>query len=227
MPKIHEVVDPSYHELVPGDPYDLIGILNCNVEVKKIEDKELVLYRVALQLGVGANTSQAIIEVWSSRIEEEPIFTRNWQNFQLVFIKGVKFVAKRERFGLTFYHFVLSVRTGSRFIWLGSDEADFWAFPIKKPVPRRCHSLLKKHRGEICPFEGIVRSSSGSVFDDSYSANARIIDSQDEFGNTTFSMFYETVLGMKRFLMSGKGKQLLSNKTDLLNITDGPLFMHM
>ena len=225
MESIFPGVDPFYDELKSGNCYDLFGIINCTIEIKNLTEKGLLLYRVPLLLGIDGNHSQVIIEVWAAKGKEEPIFTRNWLQFQIAYIREAKFVAKRERFGLTFFHFTLSTNPSSRYIWLSSDEPNFWRFPIADPEPRKLNSFKKKLTGEYCPFDGEVKSSPGSVFGSLWTLQNKKLHSRTMIGHFSFSHLYAVVLGMKEECISSAGKLVLSDHKALMNITRGHFFM--
>ena len=223
--------DPFYEILEEGDRYNLVGIINSKVEVKQT-DEGFLLFRVALQLGCDENFSQAIIEVWSKVGEEEPIFTRKWEHFQLAYFRQVLFIGKRNNHGLEFYKFELPAdRDVPRYIWLSSDEPDFWARPVieteSNSISLRTNWIQTRATGQRCPFDGVLKSSKGSVFEAGYTEEDRTIHTQTLIGNYTFSSFYETVRKMRNELITDACQTLFADKEAFFKITGGPFYMHM
>ena len=226
MQETFVATDPYYTDLEPEEWYSVIGIINCQVEIKHI-NTGLILFRVPLQLGIEGIFSQAIIEVWAKKGFEEPFFTKKWESLQLAYFRGIKFIGKRNEHGLEFFHFELPTRKKSpRYIWLSSDDKKFWSFPVANPETRRFYSLFPKFTGENAPFEGILRSSNGAVFSDKTDKICQI-HTRSVIGNATFKDFYVVVLAMKEEMISKAGKQIRSNKDAFFKVTSGPFYMQM
>ena len=224
----HEITDPFYYELCPGAKYNIIGLINCEIEMTNVTKRRQLLHQVAIRLGVRGNYTQAIIKIWSSAGREEPKFAPNWLRLQLAFIRDAIFVGEREKFGLSYLQFVLPSNKSSRFIWLTSPEEDFWRFPIPKPESRRSHTWQAKLEKESCPWQGIVECSQGSVFGPSFLMTTKTIHSRATLGCSTFSDFYRDVLNLKRdLLFDGERLMCKSKREALFNITEGPFYMHM
>ena len=226
--------DPYYEDFCPGSCYDLIGLINANVEMKNITGKfgsKYVLYHVALRLGVKDCFTQCIIKIWAKTKQEEPKFTSNWLYFQLAYIKNVKFLGNRERFGLQFMEFVLDSSPGSRFIWLSDSREKFWQFPISNP--EKLENYARKHKilKESCPWIGFVDTSKGSILNRQIYSNECMVHSRTIFGVNDwchFSDFFSDVRSLKRWMLA-QGEKLLhpSRKKEFFNLTEGHFFMFM
>ena len=224
----HDITDPYYENLCPRGKYNIIGLINCEIEMKHVAHRKQLLHQVALRLGVRGKYTQAIIKIWSSIGREEPKFAPNWLRLQLAFIRDAIFVGEHERLGLKYLEFVLPSNKSSRFIWLTSPEEDFWCFPIPKPDSRRSHAFQATLEKESCPWRGIVKCLQGSVFGPCYLPSTKTVHSRATLGCSTFSDFYRDILNLKRDLLFD-GDRLLrkSNRAKLFQITEGPYYMHM
>ena len=160
-----KIGDPGVCELNYFDNVDIFGIINtCELKIPFPRTKKMV-QRIGVLL---PSNEQAIVEIWNSDVENQPVFAKNWESLQLIYIKDISYHGKAKMQNEEIHIFRLSQKNlNFRYIWLSGEN--FWDEPIAVPDTfDNSETYLEQTQKN-----GLLQKSNGSRFGNFYQTGYR------------------------------------------------------
>ena len=200
------VNDPGKETLTYGDECSIMGLVNT----KNIKIPFPVTKKVLQRFGViFPSSEQGVVEIWNNSAESEPIFSKTWQDLQLIYMKQTIYHGKVTMMDRSVHLFRLGQRRkNTRFIWLSAPN--FWENPIRI----KNEYILKENDPEINSFpeanqrsDGVLNKSVGSRFGTFFQDPWRSeLHSEYDFSPYTFPMIEKYFQNYNK-IVSGNTKQ--------------------